>query len=190
MATRKRTSSRSRIDRAVKAGRTALRQAERRIPPDVRKQLERTVKDGQVRFDRTFKELRTRVTKAAGQADLDRARKNLESLRKQVEDMVRAFAQRSRVPAGTTARRTTRTAPSGRRTATRKTASTPRTTTRKAAAARKSTATAARKTTTRRTAPRRKATTAAEPAVRYVPPSIQEAPGPMPERVEMPEEGS
>jgi hypothetical protein len=181
MAKRKRTTSRSRIDRAVKAGRTALRRAEKRIPPDVRRQLERTIRDGQVAFDKAVKDVRARVTKAAGQPDLDRARKNLESLSKQVQDMVRTFAQRSRgaAMATATARRSTRKAPSARRTATRKAAATSRTATRKASATRKpSTRTAARKS-----APRRRSTTASEPAV-------HEAPGPMPERVEMPDEGS
>lgn len=211
MATRKRTSSRSSrssrspIGQAVKAGRTALRQAERRIPPDVRRQLERTVREGQARFDKAFKEVRTRVTKAAGQADLDRARKNLEGLSKQVQDMVRAFAQGSRAAAASTARRSTRAASSARRTATRRATSTRKTATRKASTARRAASTATRKASTatrktstaastaarkpaaRRSTPRRRPT---QPAVRHVPPSVQEAPGPMPERVDITGEGS
>ena len=114
----------NRIGQAVKAGRSALREAEKRIPPDVRRQLERTVKDGQVRFDKAVKDVRTRVTKAAGQADLDRARKRLEDLSKQVQGMVQAFAQRSRGAATTS---------TALRTATRKPATTRRAAPRKAA---------------------------------------------------------
>ena len=180
MATRKRTSSRSsgaRINQAVKAGRTALRQAEKRIPPDVRRQLEKTIRDGQVRFDKAVKDVRTRVTKAAGQADLDRARKNLEGLSKQVQDMVRAFAQRSRGAATPTAKRTT-----ARRTAPRKAATKPRASTRKA--------TTTRKPAARKTAPRRATTRRREPMVRTIPPAVMETPGPIPERVEMPGDGA
>src|SRR5258708_12135082 len=51
MAARKRASSRSSrsglVGRAVTAGRKALRDAERRVPRDVRPPLQRPVKDGQ-----------------------------------------------------------------------------------------------------------------------------------------------
>ncbi|HLZ95261.1 MAG TPA: hypothetical protein VKT20_08045 [Candidatus Dormibacteraeota bacterium] len=228
MATRKRASSRSGLNRAVKAGRSALRTAERRLPPDVRKRIEKAIKDGQGRFDATVKDVRARVNKAAGQADVDRALKRLGELRKHVQTMVgnaAAAARTGRSAATSTARRATtrRTATrkaATRKTATRKTASrktatrktatrktatrkaatrktaTRKPATRKAAPARstptRSTSTAtARKPAARRTAPRRR--TAPKPAVmpaptiRYVPPAITEAPGPMPLHVETPE---
>src|SRR5437660_1585814 len=48
MAKKKRASSRSKfLNRAVKAGRSYLREAERRLPPDVRRQIDRSIKDGQ-----------------------------------------------------------------------------------------------------------------------------------------------
>jgi len=72
MATRKRASPRSRLNRAVKAGRAALRSAEKRVPPDVRKQIDRSIKDGQKRLDAAVKDVRKRVNQAARQADLDR----------------------------------------------------------------------------------------------------------------------
>ena len=218
MATRKRASSRSGLNRAVKAGRSALRTAERRLPPDVRKRIEKAIKDGQGRFDATVKDVRARVNKAAGQADVDRALKRLGELRKHVQTMVgnaAAAARTGRSTATSTARRATtrRTATrkaATRKTATRKTASrktatrktaTRKTATRKAATRKtaparstptRSTSTAtARKPAARRTAPRRR--TAPKPAVmpaptiRYVPPAITEAPGPMPLHVETPE---
>jgi len=216
MATRKRSSSRSSrsraarspIGQAVKVGRTALRQAEKRIPPDVRRQLERTLRDGQARFDKAFKEVRTRVTKAAGQADLDRARKNLEGLSKLVQETVGAFAQRSRAAATTTARRSTRAATSARRTATRKAATTKRAVTRKASTTKRATtrkasttrSAAARKPATRSAAAakpaarpsttRRRSSSRRRPAVRTVPPAVQETPGPVPQRVEMTGDGA
>ena len=142
MATRKRAASRSRLNRAVKAGRSALRSAEKRLPPDVRKQIDRSIKDGQKRLDTAVKDVRTRVNKAARQADLDRVMKRLDGLSKQVSQLARRVTTR---PAAATA--------------------------------------AARKPATRRSTPRRPAPSM-EPVIRYVPPSIPEAPGPMPVRVE------
>jgi hypothetical protein len=213
MATRKRASSRSGLNRAVKAGRSALRTAERRLPPEVRKRIEKAIKDGQGRFDATVKDVRARVNKAAGQADVDRALKRLGELRKHVQTMVgnaAAAARTGRSTATSTARRATTRRAATRKAATRKTASrktatrktatrktaTRKPATRKAAPARstptRSSSTApARKPAARRTAPRRR--TAPEPAVmpeptiRYVPPAITEAPGPMPLHVERPE---
>lgn len=88
MATRKRASTRSKLlKRAVKAGRSALRQAERRVPPDLRKQLERTIQDGQKTLHIAIKQLQSRLDRTARQADLDRAMKRLEGLSKQVRNL-------------------------------------------------------------------------------------------------------
>jgi polyhydroxyalkanoate synthesis regulator phasin len=88
MAARKRASTRSKLlKRAVKAGRSALRQAESRVPPDMRRQLERTIKDGQKTIHSAIKEVQTRLDRTARQADLDRAMKRLESLSKQVRNL-------------------------------------------------------------------------------------------------------
>src|SRR5258707_15742100 len=100
MATRKRASSQSRLlNRAVKAGRSYLRQAERRLPPEVRKQIERSIKDGQKTVEGAIKQLRTRVDRTARQADLERALKSLESLTRQVRQIARAASSRPAAPA-------------------------------------------------------------------------------------------
>ena len=66
MAARKRASTQSKLlNRAVKAGRSALRQAQRRLPPDVRKQIERTVKDGQKTIHTAIKQVETRIDRTA-----------------------------------------------------------------------------------------------------------------------------
>src|SRR5260370_30904135 len=62
MPARRRPPSRSPLNQAVKAGRRALRQAEKRIPPDLRRQIERGIKDGKKRIDPTVKDLRPRVS--------------------------------------------------------------------------------------------------------------------------------
>src|SRR6202790_2439686 len=112
MATRKRTSSRSRpsglVDRAVRAGRKALREAESRVPRDVRRQLERSIKDGQKTLKTAIDQLQVQVRRTAKQADVEKALKRLDGLSRQVQELARAAAQRgsttTRRAAGTTRR--------------------------------------------------------------------------------------
>jgi polyhydroxyalkanoate synthesis regulator phasin len=136
MAARKRASTQSKLlNRAVKAGRSALLQAQRRLPPDVRKQIERTVKDGQKTVHAAIKQVELRLDRTARQADLEKAMKRLDEISKQVRNMAAAAAA-------------ARTAPPARKPATRNAAT--RKTARRSAASRKATP---KKTATR--APRR-----------------------------------
>ena len=134
MAARKRATTRSKLlNRAVKAGRSALRRAQRRLPPDVRKQIERTVKDGQKTIHTAIKQVETRLDRTARQADLEKAMKRLDELSKQVRNMAAAAAAaRTGGARPATRKATTRTA------ATRK-APTRKASTRKAAPARRAT---------------------------------------------------
>jgi len=151
MATKKRASSQSRLlKRAVKAGRSYLRQAERRLPPDVRKQIDRSIKDGQKTFEGALKQLRTRVDRTARQVDLEKALKRLDGLSKQVQAIARSATARPAAPTPT--RRPAR-RPAARRRTTKAAAPKP------AAPARAAT----RKAPARRAAPRRRATSS--PAV-------------------------
>jgi polyhydroxyalkanoate synthesis regulator phasin len=115
MAARKRASTRSKlIKRAVKAGRSALREAQRRVPPDVRKQIERTVEEGQKTMHTAIKQVQARLDRTARQADLDRAMKRLEALTKQVRNMAAGTV------ASTSAARPVRRKPATRKAPTRK----------------------------------------------------------------------
>jgi polyhydroxyalkanoate synthesis regulator phasin len=145
MATRKRVSTQSKLlNRAVKAGRSAFRQAQRRLPPDVRKQIERTVKDGQKTIHTAIKQVETRLERTARQADLQKALKRLDELSRQVRNMAAAAAASSA---------TTRTRPATRKATTRK-ATTPKASTRKASPrAARGTATAKASPARRRTRP-------------------------------------
>jgi polyhydroxyalkanoate synthesis regulator phasin len=159
MAAKKRASTRSKLlKRAVKAGRSAIREANKRVPPDLRKQIERTVQDGQKTFHTAIKQVQTRLDRTARQADLDKAMKRLDELAKQVR----------KIAAGAAASSTSR--PARRKPATRKAA------TRKPAArkpaARK---TAARKPAAKRTTARRTTSRSTQPAT----------PSPTPEPGEM-----
>src|SRR5712691_4442648 len=142
MAARKRASTQSRLlNRAVKAGRSALRQAQRRLPPDVRKQIERTVKDGQKTIHTAIKQVESRLDRTARQADLEKAMKRLDELSRQVRNMAAAAA----------AARTSGARPAPRKTAPRR------------AATRKS---AARQPSTGKAAPARRATRSSTRTVR------------------------
>jgi polyhydroxyalkanoate synthesis regulator phasin len=107
MAARKRASPQSKLlNRAVKAGRSALRQAQRRLPPDVRKQIDRTVKDGQKTIHTAIKQVETRLDRTARQADLEKAMKRLDELSRQVRNMAAAAAAARTAPPASTTRKT------------------------------------------------------------------------------------
>src|SRR5438067_11304896 len=94
MATRKRTSKRSGlVGRAVSAGRQALKEAERRVPPDLRRQAERRLKDADKTARAAIKQLQTQVKRASTRADVNRALKRIDGLTKQA---------RPNAPGGTT----------------------------------------------------------------------------------------
>ncbi|MEO8743877.1 MAG: hypothetical protein ABI455_01155 [Candidatus Dormiibacterota bacterium] len=157
------------------------------MPPDVRRQIERAVKDGQKTLRTAIDQLETQVRRTAKQADMDKALKRLTD---QVQQLARAASSRGAATAASTRRRA---AGATRRAATT-TKRVARSTKRNAAPARKP---AARKpaakatptraaSTTRRAAPRRstgRRSSSASPEVRSVP--EPPAPGPMPERVDM-----
>jgi hypothetical protein len=186
MATRKRTSSRSSrsglVGRAVKAGRKALREAESRVPPDLRRQLERTVKDGQKTLKTAIDQLQAQIRSRAKQADIDKVLKRLDSLSKQVQQVARGASSRGTTKAKRTVRSTTRKAsarkPATRKTSTRKPA-TRKASTRSSAAARP--ASSGSTSTARRTAPRRRTSARrTAPAEPNTPPASSE-PSWMPE---------
>jgi len=171
MAARKRASSRSKLlKRAVKAGRSALREAQRRVPPDVRKQIERTVEDGQKTMHTAIKQVQARLDRTARQSDLDRAMKRLEALTKQVRNLAAGA-----IASTSTAR------PARRKPATRK-ASTSRAPARKPAArkpaARKPAVTAAPKRASTRRSPRMTTRPSPAPPPTPEPPDTGEPFGP------------
>ena len=187
MATRKRTSSRSRpsglVGRAVSAGRKALREAESRVPPDLRRQVERSIKDGQKTLKYAIDQLQEQVRSRAKQADVDKALKRLDSLSKQVQQIARGAASRGATRASSTRRRaktatTKRTTRSATRKAVTRKPATRKPSPRSSAAAPPSSSSSA----TRRTAPRRPSTRRASsaPAEPSTPPASSE-PSWMPE---------
>ena len=120
MAARKRASTQSKLlNRAVKAGRSALRQAQRRLPPDVRKQIDRTVKEGQKTIHTAIKQVESRLDRTARQADLEKAMKRLDELSRQVRNMAAAAAAARTAPPTSTTRRTATRKPATRKSSAR-----------------------------------------------------------------------
>jgi hypothetical protein len=188
MATRKRASSRSRrsslVGRAVTAGRKALREAESRVPPDIRRQLERSIKDGQKTLKIAIDQLQVQVRRTAKQADVEKALKRLEGLSRQVQQLARDAASRGAARASSTTRRAA-TAKRGASGTAKRTVKRTRSTVKRAASPAKRTAPSTSRrstpsssgTTARRTAPRRSSprpTTTAKPEIRYIPPAEPE----------------
>jgi hypothetical protein len=168
MAKRKRASRRSDlVGRAVSAGRRALKEAESRVPPDLRKQLERRLKDADKTARVAIKQLQAQVKKASTRADVNSVLKRIDGLTRQA----RQVAQGTGTRAATTRRRATAT-------------------TKRAAGRTKKAATSARRTVSRSRAPKPRAaaarTTRRAPARRSRPapasaPSTPETPSFSPE---------
>jgi hypothetical protein len=92
------------------------------VPPDVRKQFERTIQDGQKTLHTAIKEVQKRLDRTARQADLDRAMKRLEGLSKQVRNLAAGSGASTAVARPVRRKPATR-KPSARKPATRKAAS-------------------------------------------------------------------
>jgi len=113
MAKRKRATRRSGIvGRAVSAGRAALREAEKRVPPELRRQLERRIKDADKAARAAIKQLQAQARKASTRADVNSVLKRIDGLTKQARQAAggtgsRASSTRRRA-ASTTKRATTR----------------------------------------------------------------------------------
>src|SRR5438067_13111906 len=106
MAKRKRTTRRSGlVGRAVSAGRRALREAESRIPPDLRRQVDRRLKDADKNARAAIKTLQVQVKRASTRADVNNVLKRIDGLTKQARQIARGTSTR----ATTTRRRTTTT---------------------------------------------------------------------------------
>ena len=144
MATRKRATRQSGlVGRAVSAGRRAWKEAEGRMPPDLRRQVDRRIKDADKMARAAIKQLQVQVNRASSRADVNSVLKRIDGLTKQARQITRATGPRKAAP-------TKRAAPTGRAASTTRAASRtkkPATATRRAATPKRA--------TTRRTTPRR-----------------------------------
>ena len=176
MATRKRTTRRSGlVGRAVSAGRRALKEAESRIPPDLRRQLDRRLKDADKTARAAIKQLQVQVKRASTRGDVNSLLKRIDSLTKQARQIAsgtgsRPASTRRRAPS-TTRKAATRTTPKAAGTTRRRATSTARRTTGGSGSSRPG-RTSARRTSPRRS--RRAETTGAMPEMVIEPAAIGE----------------
>jgi hypothetical protein len=134
MAKRRRAASRSGlVGRAVSVGRRALKEAESRVPPDLRRQLERRLKDADKTARVAIKQLQAQVKKASTRADVNSVLKRIDGLTKQARQIAQGSVTRAaptRGRATTTTKRAAGTAKkavtTGRSAASRRAGSTPR----------------------------------------------------------------
>src|SRR2546430_3521567 len=126
MAKRKRTSRRTGlVGRAVSAGRRALKEAESRVPPDLRRQVERRLKEADKNARTAIKVLQTQVKRASTRADVNAVLKRIDGLAKQARQNARGTGSRAastRRRATTTTRRAASQTKKATRTARRKAA--------------------------------------------------------------------
>jgi hypothetical protein len=144
------------------------------VPSDVRRQLERSIKDGQKTLKTAIDQLQVQVRRTAKQADVEKALKRLEGLSKQVQQIARDAASGG----------ATRRAPSKARRAT----TVKRTTRKTATTTKKRTAPARKPAATRRAAPA-SAATARRSAPGRARARRNSAPAPAPEPRAAPEPG-
>src|SRR5215472_3070371 len=128
------------VGRAVRVGRRALKEAESRLPADLRRQLDRRLKDADKTARAAIKQLQVQVKRASTRADVNSVLKRIDGLTRQARQIAQGAGSRP--------------APAKRRTATPAKRAAPRT--RKAA----TTAKRAPAGTRKRSAPRRARTTA------------------------------
>src|SRR5438552_2363409 len=107
MGKRKRTTRRPSglVGRAVRAGRRALKEAESRVPPDLRRQVERRLKEADKTARAAIKTHQVQVRRASTRADVNSVLKRIDGLTKQARQIARGTSTR----ATTTRRRTTTT---------------------------------------------------------------------------------
>src|SRR5579864_3540014 len=97
MGKRKRTTRRSGlVGRAVSAGRRALREAESHVPPDLRRQVERRLRDADKTARAAIKTLQSQVKKASTRADVNSVLKRIDGLTKQAKQVVRGSSTTTR----------------------------------------------------------------------------------------------
>ena len=111
------------VSRAVSAGRRALHEAESRVPPDLRRQLRRRLRDADKSARAAVKQLQTQVQKASTRADVNSVLKRIDGLARQARQIVGGESSAPAKPARTRRPATTRTrkaAPATKRPATRR----------------------------------------------------------------------
>src|SRR5205085_4901802 len=73
------------INQAVKAGRDALRDVQKRVPPDFRKTIQATGRSFEKTVSSSMKQIQTQLNRTASQADLAKLQKKIDDLTRSEE---------------------------------------------------------------------------------------------------------
>ncbi|HUE67470.1 MAG TPA: hypothetical protein VMP38_04745, partial [Candidatus Acidoferrum sp.] len=79
----------------MSAGRRALKEAESRIPPDLRRQLDRRLKDADKTARAAIKQLQVQVKRASTRGDVNNLLKRIDSLTKQARQIASGAGSRA-----------------------------------------------------------------------------------------------
>ena len=78
------------VGQARKAAEGAVKDLQKRLPPDLVKQIERSLERGQKALDGSLKQVQARLNRTASQTDVDRLTRRIDDLTRQVNRLVGA----------------------------------------------------------------------------------------------------
>ena len=82
------------VGRAVRVGRRALKEAESRLPADLRRQLDRRLKDADKTARAAIKQLQVQVKRASTRADVNSVLKRIDGLTRQARQIAKGAGSR------------------------------------------------------------------------------------------------
>jgi polyhydroxyalkanoate synthesis regulator phasin len=108
--TRKRASTRKAkdgnlVDQARQAAGSAVKDLQKRLPPDLSRQLERSLSQGQKAIQSSLQQVQARLNRTASQTDVDRLTRRIDELTRQVNRLVTGGRGGRDLPAATTSTR-------------------------------------------------------------------------------------
>lgn len=92
------------VEQARQVVEGAVQDLQKRLPPDLVKQLERSIGQGQKTLQSGIQRVQTDVRKTARQADIDKLTRRVDGLAKQLQQLEKAFTRSSGGTAGTARR--------------------------------------------------------------------------------------
>src|SRR3984893_15219807 len=97
------------VDQARQVAGSAVKDIQKRLPPDLTRQLERSLSQGQKAIQSSLQQVQARVNRTASQTDVDRLTRRIDELTRQVHRLITGGRGTGELPASTT--KTTEPAP-------------------------------------------------------------------------------
>src|ERR1700730_2530059 len=101
------------VDQARQVAGSAVKDIQKRLPPDLTRQLERSLSQGQKAIQSSLQQVQARVNRTASQTDVDRLTRRIDELPRQVNRLVTGGRGTGELPAATTTTRPRTTRSSG-----------------------------------------------------------------------------